>query len=498
MKPRSLLIVLGFAVIAAGVILLGGSKPSYTIKAELINAGGLRKNSSVKIGGVPAGTVRELEVTKDDHAIATLEIEDSAAPIGKGAAVNIRPTDLLGERYAEIKGGDSSQPMDSGAVIPASRTAQPVELDDILNMLDVDTRTRLGLLVNEAGVALAGRGADFNKLLAQLPPSLQDTTKLIAQVEKQTAAMKIGVKRADRVTALVNNRRSDMGELIKQASQALDVVAEKRAALGQTIQNAPGALANLRSTLANLDRASTELRPAAIDLKKTTGPLRETLAAIPAFTKDARPTLNKAKAVSPDITRLAKGATPTIKKIQPTARNLSVQLKDSGPILKQLDRRGFDDILNFVHNFNRGVKYRDGIGHLIGAHLQLGTEYINNAIDQFTVGQGTAVPNDKTPIRKTDKPTPQVAPSTNAPAAPPAEEKTPKQKIDDLLDKVLPGVTDATDKLGEDLKKGLGGTGDNLQKLVPGLLGGTKQGPASNAPPDGSDALRLFDYLMGQ
>src|ERR1700712_4550001 len=104
MRGKGLAMALGFVLVAFAIIELGGDHHKYEIKAELSDAGGLRKNSSVKIAGVPAGKVKKLTITKDDHAIATLEIDKSAEPIGEGAKVNIRPTDLLGERYAEIAG----------------------------------------------------------------------------------------------------------------------------------------------------------------------------------------------------------------------------------------------------------------------------------------------------------------------------------------------------------------------------------------------------------
>ncbi|UTI65420.1 MCE family protein [Paraconexibacter antarcticus] len=498
MQGKVLAMVLGFVALGAAIVLLGGDHHKYTIRAELSDAGGLRKNSSVKIAGVPAGKVRDITVTKDDHAIATLEIDDSAKPIGQGAKVNIRPTDLLGERYAEIQGGDPAKPMPSGALVPISKTAEPVELDDILNMLDADTRTRLGILINEVGVGLEGRGADFNKLLAQLPPSLDDTAKLLKQIRGQNAALKVGVQRADAVTALVNGRREDMGKLIRQASHALDVVAQKRTQLASTIQNAPGALANLRSTLANLDRASVQLKPAAADLQRTTGPLKATLAAIPAFTQAARPTLQKATDVSPDITRLATGALPTVKRLRPTLQKAAAQLVLSAPILKELDRRGYDDLLLGVDSLQKGTKARDGVGHFIGAHLDIGADYVQEAVNVLAPPQGAITPA----TRKKQAAPAAVAPSTQPQAATPTPLDAPTKKLGDILNKIVPGLGDTTNKVTKGVQDTIGGATGGLKQALPGLSGGKSGGIPGLAPPPpankSSDALRLFDYLMGQ
>ncbi|WP_354698835.1 hypothetical protein DSM112329_04533 [Paraconexibacter sp. AEG42_29] len=491
--------ILSLVVVLAAVVLfaMSGSDDKYTVKAELVNAGGLRKNSSVKIHGVPAGVVKDLEVRDDDTAIATLEIDEGAWPLGKGAKVNVRPTDLLGERYAEIKGGDSSQPLSKGDTIPKKDTAQPVELDDVLNMLDADTRTRLGILINEVGVAFNGRGTDFNKLLAELPPSIEDTTKLLRQVRNENAAMKAGIKRADHVATLVNGRRDDLGNLIRQGSEALDVVAQKRQDLAGTIQNAPGTLVQLRSTLNNLDAAAIDLRPAAVDLRNTTAPLKKTLETIPDFAEDARPALDKAKAVSPALTRLAKGATPTVKALQPTMQNAKEQLDLASPLLAQLDRRAWNDLFYFINNLNLGLRDRDGIGHFIGAKLNIATEYIDNAIENFTNVDLNKPATKKKSADVTPETAPETPTTTETPqdqAAAPSDNPVKKltDKLKETTDKVLPAVKAAGDQVGETVQNTLNG-------LVPGLgdrLKGKKQGAT---PTDtGSDAVRLFDYLMGQ
>ena len=68
---------------------------------------------------------------------------------------------------------------------PIQNTSTPVELDDILNIFNVDTRTRLRILINEAGIALTGRGPDFSKLLYALPPNLDQARQLLGQIASQ-------------------------------------------------------------------------------------------------------------------------------------------------------------------------------------------------------------------------------------------------------------------------------------------------------------------------
>ncbi|MCW3064671.1 MAG: hypothetical protein JWN32_1843 [Solirubrobacterales bacterium] len=494
---RNALFVLGAAVAVVAIVILLSGGGGYTIKAELRDAGGLRVNSSVKVAGVPAGSVKSITVTSRDTAIATLEIDKDALPIGQGASVQVRPTDLLGERYASLDPGDRSRPVSSGTVIPMSRTSQPVELDDILNTLNPDTRTRLGILINEAGAGLAGRGADFGKLLATLPPSLSGIRGLLDQVDTQDAALKDMIARGDRITASINAKRGDMGKLVDQAAGALQTVAEKRQALGATIANAPAALAELRTTLGQLDSASTALRPAAADLQRTAAPLGTTLRSLPAFTADAAPTLRTATSVAPQLTRLGKRATPTVKRLVPTTKLLQQTLTPAAPALQHMTDRGTNDLLYFINNVNRGLQGRDGISHFIGAHLYVDAEYVSNAINAFNGYHPTS--STKTKTKAPAPPAPSVVNQVKD-----AVKKVTGQPLTQKLLQKIP-LKDLTQKVTQQLARVV--PPGTVTKIVGNLVGGLRQRaqahphPQPQAQPQaktsGGDALRLFDYLMG-
>jgi virulence factor Mce-like protein len=458
---RIAFLALGAAVAAAAVILVTGASGGYYVRAELRDAGGLRKNSSVKVHGVPAGKVTGLTVNRSDVAIATLSIDGNAVPIGRGASIKVRPTDLLGERYAELSPGDAAHPLPSGSTIPMSRSSQPVELDDVLNMLDPNTRARLGILINEFGVALDGRGTDFNRLLATMPSSLDRSKRLIDQVAQQSAALKRLVVKGDRITAAVNGRRDDMGRLLDEASAALSGVAERRQALGATIRSAPGALGQLRDTLGRLDTAAQQLRPTATALTAAAAPLDSTLRELPAFAEAAAPTLETARTVAPALTRLGVQATPAVARLRPTARLLTRTLKPAGPALDQMDRRGTDDLLYFINNMNLGLAGRDGIGHFIGAQLTIDPEYISNAIGAFQM--------DGSPNVKQGGATP---PASADPGRTPSPVTTPPVKAPDVhVPNVhVPGVP------------------------VPSVPNAVPPVHPPSVP--GGDALRLFNYLM--
>jgi virulence factor Mce-like protein len=482
-RARLTPILIGVAVLVVAILLLTGGGNEYIVKAELANAGGLRKNASVKVAGVPAGKVKKVEITGRDTALATLVLDKEAAPIGADAKIQIRPTDLLGERYADMDTGDTSRPQPSGTLIPLKNTSDPVELDDVLNMLDADTRTRVRILVNEFGIGLGARGKDFNQLLVELPPAVDKSKALLGEVAAENVKLKALIDQGDRITATIHGRRDKLGELVKQASAGLRAVAARRQALGATVANAPGALTQLRATLTRLDSASQSLRPAAADLRRAAPPLTATLRALPAFANSAKGTLARARSVSPSLRRLGVGATPTVKRLQPTSGLLKDVGTEATPSLAQLDRRGMEDLLQFVQGWARGMKGRDNLGHFIGA-LAIGNEQaLLSAVDSYVSGLSTTT--NAGARRHVARVTPKLT-LPKLPAVPSAGKlklKLPKVPLD--IPKVTQQVQELSGALSQKLRQIIG-------RAQPG-----QQAPRQGRQSSGSDALRLFDYLFG-
>jgi len=376
-------VLVAVLALAGWIVLSGGGDDAYRVRVEFPNAGGLRKNSSVKVAGVSGGTVEDLEITDRDTALATLRLEDDAAPIGRGASAAIRPTDLLGERYVALDVGNQRAPLPSGTTIPRSRATLPVELDDVLNTFDADTRTRMEVLINEFGAALGSRGKDLAKLLDAMPPSLDDARTLVTELANENQSLVRLIEQGDRIVASVNGKRDDLTGLIDQADSTLREVAERRASLGRTLDAAPGGLARLRATLSQLDVAATSLRPAAVDLERATGPLQRTLEVLPSFREAATDSLQEATEAAPKLRKLGTDALAPIRRLAPTLRTLRQVSDTATKPLDQLDRRSFEDALWFLQNWSLATKDRDALAHFVGAKASVGFQTIYSVIDSL-------------------------------------------------------------------------------------------------------------------
>ena len=136
------------------------TSPSRTASASrptFASANSLRLNSPVRIAGVAVGKVKKVEAKEGtDEAVVTLELKKSALPIHEDATAKIRPRIFLeGNFFVDLQPGTPSSPkLADGDVIKVTRTATPVQLDQVLTSLQSDTREDLRDLLDGFAVGL--------------------------------------------------------------------------------------------------------------------------------------------------------------------------------------------------------------------------------------------------------------------------------------------------------------------------------------------------------
>lgn len=505
MSARSFLKPLLVVLATVGVILLGNRilfppGGGYIVTAEFDDSAGLTKNSDVKIGGVAGGKVKDIELTERDTAKVTMELDEGAFPIGAGASAASRPVNLLGEKYVDMDAGDLKKPQPSGSSIPIDRTSRPVELDDVLNMLDPDVRARMRILINEAGIGMAGRKADFNEILEQLPPSLDRARDLVAQFSEDQETLGRLIERSDRVLASMGREDEDLGKLVDAAAGTFDTTVARRRELADTVRNAPATLRQLRTTLSDLSGTADELRPAAARLRKAAPELTKTLKELPGFAKAADPALDQITESSPDIAKLGRDGRSAVARLKPTSEELSRFATQMDPISKSFDEHGMQNFLGLVNGWARTIRRSDGLGHVFGLRVLIGADAVQHLLERYV----DPVASKKKGGRQAPKPKGKIPLLQEKPSQPLKLPKVPEvvDKVKKTLDdvgKTVKGVTDELGKTVDGVTKGLDGVtkglGDVTRGLGEGLKGGLlkKRGEA----PRQSDASRLLDYLVG-
>lgn len=166
--PRALVAVVVAVVLAVVVPRLGGPDP-LLLRSTFDEVGSLVPRAHVRVGDVPVGTVRSIELTDDHRAEVTLAVDPDAPVPGEVTAV-LRQTAILGERYVDlVPAPGAGGRLEDGQVIEGYGEATLEELvrggDQLLAGVAADA---LGNAIRVGAATFDGRGATLGEVLDDL------------------------------------------------------------------------------------------------------------------------------------------------------------------------------------------------------------------------------------------------------------------------------------------------------------------------------------------
>jgi len=225
--------------------------PRYLIKAEFASADILLKDQDVRISGVHAGKVSDVSPTQDGHVIVTMVLDRKYAPVHSDGAARVRPFTLIGDKYVDIDPGSSAAPgLPSGATLPIGHTSIPVELEQILAILDTDTRTKVDALLTQGGTALAGRGETVNQLLQRLPQLERSLTATLLVTDSRVQTIDHLLGSADGLLTSLAQNQNHILNAVNSSDRLLGALADDRDVITQTVAAADQSLTTLSHALA--------------------------------------------------------------------------------------------------------------------------------------------------------------------------------------------------------------------------------------------------------
>jgi virulence factor Mce-like protein len=467
MRTRIVGAVSALAALATVAILTTGGDAPYKVRLYLSNASGLKSGSPVIVGGVTAGSVA-VKLDDRDRIVADLKLDNGVGPVGKDASAAITATNFLGQKRVELTLGDTRDPAPSGAVLPAANVTTPTDLDQVLAVLDSDTRTRTMILLNEAGGAVFGRQVDIRSLLKDFPIGLSDAAGALHKLGADNRSLRDVVAHTGRFVAQVTAQRAALTRTVATVGQTAKLVATRRAELQTTLSRAPGTLRTLQRFLTQLDATARPLGPAARAIQQAAGPLSDTLAQVKPFTNAANPTLAEATAVAPVLTSLANRATPVLRRAAPVAGDLAVTSRALPPVADTLDHSA-DNVIAILENWSRAIQFRDGLGHVFRGEATVSAELLNSMLRR-------------------------LLPATTGRGGKPADPKAPAKPglLKQLVTPAKPPVSNAAPAAAPVPAKPLDALASAVEKTLSGLVPPPKQGD----PGDGTSGKSLLDYLL--
>lgn len=358
------------AVVLVGALLLKGGNVT-TYKLTFQNAGQLVNGDDVQIGGRRVGNVKKIELTDNNQARITIELQNGFAPLHAGTTAIIRATSLSGiaNRYIALTPGPDNGPkLGDGAALTAEATTAPVDLDQLFNTLDKPTRKALDDVIQGSATWYDGRGKDANKGSKYFNPALSTSSTLVNELVGDQKAFTDFVVSSSKVVTALAARHDDLANLVTNSNTTTGAIAAENKGLEQALGLLPGTLrsanttfVNLRSTLDDLDKLVSESKPATKDLAPFFRVLRPLVA-------DARPTIKDLRLLirrpgaNNDLIELLQKA-PRLQRIaQPTFADSIAALRKSTPVLSFI-RPYTPDLVGWIRDFGQTTANYDANGH---------------------------------------------------------------------------------------------------------------------------------------
>jgi phospholipid/cholesterol/gamma-HCH transport system substrate-binding protein len=278
--------IAGFALSCFGLLLFlwisfGGPTPlkaqGYTLRVPFTEAGLLAVQSDVRISGVSVGKVTKIELGEGPNAgraVATIELNNTYAPVPANTRAILRQKTLLGETYVELTPGDRDAPkLPDGGLLSAAQVSEATQLDEIFRTFDTRTRAAFQTWMLDAAQALHGRGADLSAAIGLLEPTFADANKVLRILDTQQLAVRQLIRNTGVVFSSLSERQGELRSLIENTNAVFSTTARRNRDLQRFFvvlptfeQESIRTLERLDRFAANADPLVQQLRPAVREL----------------------------------------------------------------------------------------------------------------------------------------------------------------------------------------------------------------------------------------
>jgi phospholipid/cholesterol/gamma-HCH transport system substrate-binding protein len=316
------------AIAAAAVILFVGDS-GYKVTAEFINAGQLVKGNQVRVAGHSVGSVDQIDVSHDGRAEVTFSVDGDYVPLRSGTTAIIKQTSLSGiaNRYIDLQLGPASgEDIDDGGRIGADHTETAVELDQVFDLFNKETRTSLQDFIKGQADTLRGRGKELREGIHYLNPALSTGSRLFDELTEDDRLLERFLVDSGTLVNTLASRREDLTGVVRNLNATFGALGSQSDALAESIERLPPFMRRANTTFVNLRAALDDVDPLVDASKPVARRLGPFLDQARLFARDGGPTFR-------DLSRTIRHAGPT---------NDLIELINSFPPLARvaLDTRG--------------------------------------------------------------------------------------------------------------------------------------------------------------
>src|SRR3989440_130499 len=260
-----------FALSCVGLLLFlwlsfGGTMPfnaqGYRFKVSFQNAFDLADQADVRIAGVSVGKVVNKQLDTKSGTLVTIQLNNKYAPIHRNATAILREKTLLGETYVQLTSGSrNTPPLADGGTLPQSHVVPAVQLDQIFNTFDPQTRAAFRSWQQDLAVAIRGNDQNLNNVLGNLPAFAVNLTQLLQVLDIEHGSVVQLVQNGGTTFAALNRDPAALQNLIRAGETTFHTTAANNNSLADIFHILPTFLTEQRLTMARLQSFSQNADP---------------------------------------------------------------------------------------------------------------------------------------------------------------------------------------------------------------------------------------------
>lgn len=311
----------------------GGDTPlypkGYQLSVPLPEASALFPGADVRAAGVTIGEVRSVE-REGARAVALIELQPRFVPMREGTRALLRTKTLLGEGFLEVAPGPQTRPeIPDGGSLARSDVLARQRLDDVLEIFEPRTRTRLRLLANGLASAFRGRAAHVNDTIGSAAPAWGGLDAVLTVLDRESDSLQRIMASSGDVFAALGRRQGSLRAAIGSADRVLTTTSRRDQQLTRTVRALPPFVEALGRAAEELTAVNEDLAPAASALSAVGEQVPSALDAVEATAPDFRrvfeqlpATLQAADRGLPKLRAMLRSAGPAFDGIHPALREM--------------------------------------------------------------------------------------------------------------------------------------------------------------------------------
>jgi phospholipid/cholesterol/gamma-HCH transport system substrate-binding protein len=367
-------LIAGGALIAVVVILLllvFSSSGGADYKLELAEADQLVRGDQVQVGGVPVGSVKDIELTHNYTALVTIHVDGSLVPLYEGTTAEVRVPSLssVANRYVALfPGPNNGREIAKGGTLPAGASKPVTDLDQLFNTFNPQTRKGLSEFIQGMAEQYVGQGHNVGLTTELTPPWLASTDHFFSElVSDQRVFTSFLVETAKALTTIGAHNESLSG-LIEHANTTFGAIGSQQESLARGLRELPRAFRAGNRAFAGAPATFKSLEELVTASKPTSQPLTTLFTKLRPLLVQGTPVVSNFSlsfsrpGPSNDLTDYVR-ALPQLAAALATAEPVSVaSFKESVPITAFWGPYS-PDLEGTLRAFGQSASYYDANGH---------------------------------------------------------------------------------------------------------------------------------------